>query len=267
MPFAGVCAMSRRGLASDRPDPNAKGVYGKKLSYISGTGQSHVTFGGTRTMDAHAATCRKPWQGLFERLITEWDVRQSPEWDCAETRLPSAVYTDPQRYQAELNILFRAMPLCLGHEDQLDTSGAVLAREVAGLPLLVTRDSSGAVRVFLNACRHRGARLMPGEETVCRRSSLSCMVPWLDLRSRRTPAQRSATRSVPHAGRSRAWPAAAPVNGPAWPGLGDAEIPPALLVPTSRHISAASMRISQYSVLVGTGSFARTPWYGRPTGS
>jgi phenylpropionate dioxygenase-like ring-hydroxylating dioxygenase large terminal subunit len=167
--------MSRRGLASDRPDPNAKGVYGKKLSYISGTGQSHVTFGGTRTMDAHAATCRKPWQGLFERLITEWDVRQSPEWDCAETRLPSAVYTDPQRYQAELNILFRAMPLCLGHEDQLDTSGAVLAREVAGLPLLVTRDSSGAVRVFLNACRHRGARLMPGEETVCRRSSLSCM--------------------------------------------------------------------------------------------
>jgi glycine betaine catabolism A len=126
-------------------------------------------------MHADTVTCRKPWQGLFERLISEWDDRQSPEWDCTESKLPSAVYTDPERYQAELRTLFRGLPLCLGHEDQLDTSGTLLAREIAGLPLLMTRDTSGAVRVFLNACRHRGARLVPGEETVCRRSSLSCL--------------------------------------------------------------------------------------------
>ena len=47
-------------------------------------------------------------------------------------------------------------------------------------------------------------------------------VPWLDLRSGRTPAQRSATRRVPHAGRGSPWAAAAPVNRPAWPDLGDA---------------------------------------------
>ena len=103
------------------------------------------------------------------------DHRQSPDADCTETALPSAVYTDPAQYQAELSRLFRRLPLCLGHEDQLDTSGAVLAREVTGLPLLMTRDSSGAVHVFLNACRHRGARLVTGEETVCHRSSLSCL--------------------------------------------------------------------------------------------
>jgi phenylpropionate dioxygenase-like ring-hydroxylating dioxygenase large terminal subunit len=119
--------------------------------------------------------CPKPWHGLFERLIREWDHRQSPDADCTETMLPSAVYTDPEQYQAELSRLFRGLPLCLGHADQLDTSGTVLARDIAGLPLLMTRDSSGAVRVFLNACRHRGARLVAGEETVCRRSSLSCL--------------------------------------------------------------------------------------------
>ena len=74
----------------------------------------------------------KPWQGLFERLIREWDHRQSPDADCTETRLPSAVYTDPARYQAELSGLFRGLPLCLGHEDQLDATGSMLAREVAG---------------------------------------------------------------------------------------------------------------------------------------
>ena len=119
--------------------------------------------------------CRKPWQGLFERLLSEWDDRQSAEWDSAETRLPAAVYTDRGRYQAELTVLFRGLPLCLGHEDQLGAAGSVLAREVAGLPLLMIRDSAGVVRVFLNACRHRGARLVAGEEAVCRRSSLSCL--------------------------------------------------------------------------------------------
>ena len=126
-------------------------------------------------MDTDEKPCRKPWQGLFERLLSEWDDRQSAEWDSAETRLPAAVYTDPGRYQAELTVLFRGLPLCLGHEDQLGAAGSVLAREVAGLPLLMIRDSAGVVRVFLNACRHRGARLVAGEEAVCRRSSLSCL--------------------------------------------------------------------------------------------
>jgi phenylpropionate dioxygenase-like ring-hydroxylating dioxygenase large terminal subunit len=118
---------------------------------------------------------RMPWQGLFERLVCEWGERQSPEWDDAETALPAAVYTDADQYQAELGALFRRLPLCLGSADQLGAPGCVFARHVAGLPLLVTRDASGVIRVFLNACRHRGARLMMGEESVCRRSSLSCL--------------------------------------------------------------------------------------------
>ena len=126
-------------------------------------------------MDTDANARPKPWQGLFERLIHEWDNRQSAEWDSAETRLPSSVYTDPGRYQAELTVLFRGLPVCLGHEDQLGATGSVLARELAGLPLLMIRDSAGVVRVFLNACRHRGAQLLAGEEAVCRRSSLSCL--------------------------------------------------------------------------------------------
>ena len=67
--------------------PNcAIGTYGRGRNLI---------FPGMRTMYAHDVTCPKPWHGLFERLIRELDLRQSPEWDCTETGLPSAVYTDP----------------------------------------------------------------------------------------------------------------------------------------------------------------------------
>jgi Rieske 2Fe-2S family protein len=126
-------------------------------------------------MNAIDSPVRKPWQGLFERLIGEWGDRRSLEWDSQESRIPVSFYTDPGQFQREMSGLFRRQPLCLGHADQLDAQGGVLARDIAGLPLLITRDTAGTIRVFLNACRHRGARLLPGEDTACRRATLSCL--------------------------------------------------------------------------------------------
>jgi glycine betaine catabolism A len=131
--------------------------------------------GGPSIMDTDVAARRKPWHDLFARLIGEWGDRESPEWDSTETRLPAAVYTDPAQYQVELAGLFYSLPLCLGHADQIGAPGNVLARDIAGLPLLLTRDTAGVVRVFLNACRHRGTLLVKEQATVCRRTSMSCL--------------------------------------------------------------------------------------------
>jgi phenylpropionate dioxygenase-like ring-hydroxylating dioxygenase large terminal subunit len=117
--------------------------------------------------------CQKPWHGLFERLLSDWDQRQGSDWDNAETRLSASVYTSPRRYQAEQSMLFRRLPLCLGHVDQL-SPGSALARDIAGLPLLLTREANGDVHVLLNACRHRGARLL-ADSVACHRTSLSCL--------------------------------------------------------------------------------------------
>ena len=38
-------------------------------------------------------------------------------------------------------------------------AGAWLARDRLGIPLLLVRQEDGAVRAFLNVCRHRGARV------------------------------------------------------------------------------------------------------------
>lgn len=152
-------------------------------------------------MHVNEMTCQKPWHGLFEQLLCGRGQRSSDR-DSTEFRLPAHEYTDSKRYEAEVATLFRQLPLCLGHEDQLRASGSTLAREVAGLPLLLTRDSTGVIRVFINACRHCGARLMTSEEAVCHRSSLSCLpVPWLDIRPGWTAGQRATAQSLSHAGR------------------------------------------------------------------
>lgn len=113
----------------------------------------------------------RPWDALFTRLR---DAAGKRGGDATESTLCSTVYHDPVRYQAEQERLFRRLPLCLGHADQLREPGSVLAHEIAGVPLLAMRDAAGNIGVFRNACRHRGARLVGDNGTVCARSSLTC---------------------------------------------------------------------------------------------
>lgn len=123
------------------------------------------------TIEAAEAT---PWQSMFQRLAAEFGRRDSPEWDRAESDLDPAIYRDPARYEAEKTRLFRRLPLCLGHADQLREAGSVLARDIVGVPLLLIRGADGAIRVFLNICRHRGTRLVSDEGVTCGHASLSC---------------------------------------------------------------------------------------------
>jgi len=111
---------------------------------------------------------------LFQRLLGEFEGRDSIEWDQGTTALDAAVYTDPAIYRKEMDRIFRKVPICLGHEDQLREPGSVIARNLFGLPLLITRDRQGQINVLLNVCRHRGARLVAGENEVCRKGAISC---------------------------------------------------------------------------------------------
>ena len=113
-------------------------------------------------------------QRLFQRLIDETDQPESAEWDPTETELDGTVYSDPGIFRQEIDRIFRRLPICLGHADQLREPGSLIARDLFGLPLLMVRDHDHEIKVLLNVCRHRGARLVAGEETVCRRTTLTC---------------------------------------------------------------------------------------------
>lgn len=89
-----------------------------------------------------------------------------------EFRIPVSEYSDPDRFAREA-ALFRSRPLALCHLTQLEKRGSVLALDVVGVPVLVTRDKTGHAHAFLNVCRHRGTTLVT-DDGVCRKSAIVC---------------------------------------------------------------------------------------------
>lgn len=98
---------------------------------------------------------------LLRRLLDLIETRSTQLAD-DEGRVPVENYTSTKRLDDEVRVLFRRHPLALAHLSELPEPGDFVARDVAGVPLLIARGDDGRARVFRNVCRHRGTRLVEG---------------------------------------------------------------------------------------------------------
>ena len=73
---------------------------------------------------------------------------------------PVSHYTEADRLQNEIEVLFRKFPIIVGHVQQLSEEGSFFTFDDTGIPVLVTRTRDGSIKSFVNVCRHRGARVV-----------------------------------------------------------------------------------------------------------
>ena len=85
--------------------------------------------------------------------------------------LPFSWYVDEEQLRRERARIFRRAWQYAGRAEQVAQPGSFLATDVGGIPILVTRDLDGALRAFINVCRHRGAVLTEGCGT---RTTIQC---------------------------------------------------------------------------------------------
>ncbi len=76
-------------------------------------------------------------------------------------QVPASHYFDPERWDQEMNKIFKRVPLLLATTAELPNPGDYKALDAAGTPVLISRDSAGSVQAFFNMCSHRGAQIIP----------------------------------------------------------------------------------------------------------
>ncbi len=97
---------------------------------------------------------------VMRRLVAHFTAKttdQAPE----QYREPVTNYRNPEVWQREMERIHRTVPLPVALSAELPQPGSYKAVDVMGTPVLVTRDATGTARAMINACRHRGAELMP----------------------------------------------------------------------------------------------------------
>jgi Rieske 2Fe-2S family protein len=87
--------------------------------------------------------------------------------------LPGRDYWHGDVWRLEQQTVFAHSWFCLGRLEEVSEAGDFLAREVAGVGILIVRGKDGAVRAFYNVCRHRGTVLCE-EDKGSTKGAFSC---------------------------------------------------------------------------------------------
>ena len=81
-----------------------------------------------------------------------------------DEKRPTSIFLDRAHYDLEQQRIFRALPVPVTISALIPEPGNLIAIDSYGVPLIVTRARDGQVRAFLNACTHKGSKLIEDGE-------------------------------------------------------------------------------------------------------
>jgi len=122
-------------------------------------------------MDAPTRTLR-PSPG--QRALAEALARGEAMMGKAVQAVPSSVYIDLERFEAEQQAIFRKLPLIVAPSALVPMANQAVTHDGYGTPLIVSRDRQGEAHVLANVCRHRGTRLLETDDEPTPASRIVC---------------------------------------------------------------------------------------------
>lgn len=111
-----------------------------------------------------AAVPRLKAVDLARRTLALIETRSTDQADRV-MQLPADLYLDADHFNHERETLFRSGPVFAGFSAELAAPGRYKALDLPGAPVILARQTDGTLRAFVNACQHRGARLVDGAGT------------------------------------------------------------------------------------------------------
>lgn len=115
----------------------------------------------SRFNDGDGLTELKSDEDVIARIFDHIDNGTTDRGQCS-WKEPTENYKSADRLEAELALLRRRWVIFCP-SSALSKPGDYIARDAAGVPLIVIRGNDGQVRAFRNACRHRGVQVAKGQ--------------------------------------------------------------------------------------------------------
>jgi nitrite reductase/ring-hydroxylating ferredoxin subunit len=84
--------------------------------------------------------------------------------DLTEGEISREIFVNEEIYEQEKERVFARAWLYVGHESQVKKTGDFFVSRMGEESVILTRDKSGKIRVFLNTCRHRGMKVCRYDE-------------------------------------------------------------------------------------------------------
>ena len=79
-------------------------------------------------------------------------------------RVHRSLYSDPAIFDLEMERIFGAAWIYVGHESQVKKPGDYFATFIGKKPVVLVRDAEGEIRVIHNQCAHRGALVVANDK-------------------------------------------------------------------------------------------------------
>jgi phenylpropionate dioxygenase-like ring-hydroxylating dioxygenase large terminal subunit len=99
---------------------------------------------------------------ILKELMSQIDEKRNVDAGALYEN-PVSSYTCPDMATREWEAFFRDHPQIIGLTGDLPAPGSFMTIDDFGTPVLACRDADGNFRAFLNACRHRGVKLVVEE--------------------------------------------------------------------------------------------------------
>ena len=92
---------------------------------------------------------------ILQRL--EASVEEDPK--TGHFRCRRDIFTDPELFDLEMKHIWEGNWIYLAHESQIPKNNDYFTTYIGRQPIVISRDRTGTLHAFINACSHRGAMI------------------------------------------------------------------------------------------------------------